>query len=93
VVDDAIEVGNYADAPGRGALGQILQDNLSRARGQVMIDLGTKYRGIDGMFKQLTSTEGKSGAELLQAQTLDRVIRNTIVKNVDDSLAQINQTI
>ena len=91
VVDDAIEVGNYADAPGRGALGEIIQDNLSRARGQVMTDLGEKYRGIDGMFRQLTSTEGKSGAELLQAQTLDRVIRNTIVKNVDDSLAQIKQ--
>ena len=91
VVDDAIEVGNYADAPGRGALGQILQDNLGRARREVMIDLGQKYRGVDGMFRQLTSTEGKSGAELLQAQTLDRIIRNTITKNVDDSLAQIKQ--
>jgi hypothetical protein len=91
VVDDAIEVGNYADAPGRGALSEIIKDNLSRARGQVMTDLGQKYRAVDGMFKQLTSTEGKSGAELLQAQTLDRVIRNTIVRNVDDSLAQIKQ--
>ncbi len=91
VVDDAIEVGNYADAPGRGALGQILQDNLGRARGEVMKDLGTKYRAVDGMFKQLTSTEGKSGAELGQAITLDRIIRNTIKKNVDDSLALIKQ--
>ena len=91
VVDDAIEVGNYADAPGRGAFGQILQDNLGRARGEVMKDLGTKYRAVDGMFKQLTSTEGKSGIELLKAQTLDRVIRNTINKNIDDSLKLIKQ--
>lgn len=91
VVDDAIEVGNYADAPGRGALGQILQDNLGRARREVMIDLGDKYRAVDGMFKQLTSTEGKSGIELLKAQTLDRVIRNTINKNIDDSLKLIKQ--
>jgi len=91
VVDDAIEVGNYADAPGRGALGQILQDNLGRARREVMIDLGTKYRAVDGMFKQLTSTEGKSGIELLKAQTLDRVVRNTINKNIDDSLKLIKQ--
>ncbi len=91
VVDDAIEVGNYADAPGRGALGQILQDNLGRARGEVMKDLGTKYRAVDGMFKQLTSTEGKSGIELLKAQTLDRVVRNTINKNIDDSLKLIKQ--
>jgi hypothetical protein len=91
VVDDAIEVGNYADAPGRGALGQILQDNLGRARREVMIDLGTKYRAVDGMFKQLTSTEGKSGVELLKAQTLDRVVRNTINKNIDDSLKLIKQ--
>ena len=91
VVDDAIEVGNYADAPGRGALGQILQDNLGRARREVMVDLGTKYRAVDGMFKQLTSTEGKSGVELLKAQTLDRVVRNTINKNIDDSLKLIKQ--
>jgi hypothetical protein len=91
VVDDAIEVGNYADAPGRGALGQILQDNLGRARGEVMKDLGTKYRAVDGMFKQLTSKEGKSGAELGQAVALDRIIRNTIKKNADDSLALIKQ--
>jgi hypothetical protein len=91
VVDDAIEVGNYADAPGRGALGQILQDNLGRARREVMIDLGTKYRAVDSMFKQLTSTEGKSGIELLKAQTLDRVVRNTINKNIDDSLKLIKQ--
>ena len=91
VVDDAIEVGNYADAPGRGALGQILQDNLGRARGEVMKDLGTKYRAVDGMFRQLTSTEGKSGVELLKAQTLDRVIRDTIKKNVDDSIDLIKQ--
>jgi hypothetical protein len=91
VVDDAIEVGNYADAPGRGALGQILQDNLGRARREVMIDLGTKYRAVDGMFKQLTSTEGKSGVELLKAQTFDRIVRNTITKNVDDSLKKIEQ--
>ena len=90
-MDDAIEVGNYADAPGRGALGQILQDNLGRARREVMIDLGTKYRAVDGMFKQLTSTEGKSGVELLKAQTLDRVVRNTINKNIDDSLKLIKQ--
>ena len=91
VVDDAIEVGNYADAPGRAALGQILMENLGRARREVMIDLGTKYRAVDGMFKQLTSTEGKSGVELLTAQTLDRVIRNTINKNIDDSLKLIKQ--
>ena len=91
VVDDAIEVGNYADAPGRGALGQILQDNLGRARREVMIDLGTKYRAVDGMFKQLISKEGKSGAELGQAVALDRIIRNTIKKNVDDSLALVKQ--
>jgi len=91
VVDDAIEVGNYADAPGRGALSEIIKDNLGRARGQVMTDLGQKYRAVDGMFKQLTSTEGKSGVELQKAVTLDRIIRNTITKNVDDSLAQIKQ--
>ena len=65
VVDDAIEVGNYADAPGRAALGQILMDNLGRARGEVIKDLGTKYRAVDDMFRQLTSTEGKTGVELL----------------------------
>ena len=91
VVDDAIEVGNYADAPGRGALGQILQDNLGRARREVMIDLGTKYRAVDGMFKQLTSIEGKSGAELNQAIALDRIIKNTVKKNVDDSIDLIKQ--
>ena len=91
VVDDAIEVGNYADAPGRGALGQILQDNLGRARQEVMKDLGTKYRAVDGMFKQLTSVEGKSGAELNQAIALDRIIKNTVKKNVDDSLALVKQ--
>jgi len=91
VVDDAIEVGNYADAPGRAALGQILMDNLGRARGEVIKDLGTKYRAVDDMFRQLTSTEGKTGVELLKAQTLDRVIRNTINKNIDDSLKLIKQ--
>lgn len=91
VVDDAIEVGNYADAPGRGAFGQILQDNLGRARREVLVDLGTKYRAVDGMFKQLTSIEGKSGAELNQAIALDRIIKNTIKKNVDDSLALVKQ--
>ena len=91
VVDDAIEVGNYADAPGRGALGQVLQDNLGKARKEVMIDLGNKYRAVDGMFKGLTSTEGKSGVELLQAQTLNRVIRTTIDKNIDDSLKLIGR--
>ena len=91
VVDDAIEVGNYADAPGRGALGQILQENLGRARAEVMKDLGEKYRGVDDMFRQLTSTEGKTGVELLQAETLDRVIRDTITKNIDDSLKLIGR--
>jgi hypothetical protein len=91
VVDDAIEVGNYADAPGRGALGEVIQDNLARARREVMIDLGQKYRGVDGMFRELTSTAGKSGAELDAAIALDRVIRSTITKNVDDSLALIQQ--
>ena len=91
VVDDAIEVGNYADAPGRGALGEVIQDNLARARREVMIDLGDKYKGVDGMFRELTSTAGKSGAELDAAIALDRVIRSTITKNVDDSLALIQQ--
>jgi len=91
VVDDAIEVGNYADAPGRGALGQTIQDNLGRARREVMIDLGEKYRAVDGMFKELTSTVGKSGAELDAAIAFNRIVRTTVVKNIDDSLKLIGR--
>jgi hypothetical protein len=40
VVDDAIEVGNYGDAPTRRMLSDELKENLSRARREVTIDLG-----------------------------------------------------
>ena len=91
VVDDAIEVGNYGDAPTRRLLSDELKTNLSKAQSQVMIDLGQKYRAVDGLFDNLVSTEGKTGVELAKAQTTDRVIRNIINKNVDDSLGLIKQ--
>ena len=91
VVDDAIEVGNYGDAPTRRILSDQLKENLSKARREVTIDLGKKYRAVDGLFQDLVSTEGKTGIELAKAQTLDRVIRNTIYKNIDDSLKLIKQ--
>ena len=91
VVDDAIEVGNYGDAPTRRILSDQLKENLSKARREVTIDLGNKYRAVDGLFQDLVSTEGKTGIELAKAQTLDRVIRNTIYKNIDDSLKLIKQ--
>ena len=85
VVDDAIEVGNYGDAPTRKMLGEELKNNLSRARREVVIDLGQKYRGVDGMFSQLTSTAEKSGADKNIAISLDRVIRNVINDSIEDS--------
>ncbi len=72
VVDDAIEVGNYGDAPTRKVLSDELKENLARARREVTIDLGNKYRGVpgdpskpgvDGMFRELTSTAGKRGVD------------------------------
>jgi hypothetical protein len=80
VVDDAIEVGNYGDAPTRRMLSDELKENLSRARREVTIDLGTKYRGVDEVFNNLVSTEGKTGLELAKAQTTDRIIRNVIYR-------------
>jgi len=91
VVDDAIEVGNYGDAPTRRILSDQLKESLSKARREVTIDLGKKYRDVDGLFQDLVSTEGKTGIELAKAQSLDRVIRNTIYKNIDDSLKLIKQ--
>lgn len=91
ITDDAIEVGNYGDAPSRRALGDAIKKNLSKARREVVVDLGKKYRNVDKLFAQLTSTQGKSGVELLRAQTLDRVIRNTMQTNLDDSLKLIKQ--
>ena len=86
VVDDAIEVGNYGDAPTRRMLSDELKENLARARREVTIDLGKKYRGVDTVFNDLVSTEGKTGLELAKAQTTDRIIRNVIYDNVDESL-------
>ena len=91
VVDDAIEVGNYGNAPGRTALGRELKINLSKAQTEVIKDLGIRYRQVDGLFNSMVSTEGKSGIELIKAQTLDRVIRNTMKTNIDDSLKLIQQ--
>jgi hypothetical protein len=91
VVDDAIEVGNYGDAPTRRMLSDELKENLSRARREVTIDLGIKYRGVDEVFNNLVSTEGKTGIELAKAQTTDRIIRNVIYDNVDGSLKLIKQ--
>jgi hypothetical protein len=91
VVDDAIEVGNYGDAPTRRMLSDELKENLARARREVTIDLGTKYRGVDEVFNNLVSTEGKTGIELAKAQTTDRIIRNVIYDNVDESLKLIKQ--
>jgi hypothetical protein len=91
VVDDAIEVGNYGDAPTRRMLSDELKENLSRARREVTIDLGTKYRGVDEVFNNLVSTEGKTGLELAKAQTTDRIIRNVIYDNVDESIKLIKQ--
>jgi hypothetical protein len=91
VVDDAIEVGNYGDAPTRRMLSDELKENLARARREVTIDLGTKYRGVDEVFNNLVSTEGKTGIELAKAQTTDRIIRNVIYDNVDESIKLIKQ--
>jgi hypothetical protein len=91
VVDDAIEVGNYGDAPTRRMLSDELKENLARARREVTIDLGTKYRGVDEVFNNLVSTEGKTGLELAKAQTTDRIIRNVIYDNVDESIKLIKQ--
>jgi hypothetical protein len=91
VVDDAIEVGNYGDAPTRRMLSDELKENLARARREVTIDLGIKYRGVDEVFNNLVSTEGKTGIELAKAQTTDRIIRNVIYDNVDGSLKLIKQ--
>jgi hypothetical protein len=91
VVDDAIEVGNYGDAPTRRMLGDELKENLARARREVIIDLGNKYRGVDEVFNNLVSTEGKTGLELAKAQTTDRIIRNVIYSNVDESIKLIKQ--
>ena len=91
VVEDAIEVGNYGNAPGRTALGETIKENLGRARGLVMTDLGKKYRELDKMFVTLTSTQGKTGIAKEQAVLLDRVIRNIINKNIDDSFDLIKQ--
>ena len=85
VVDDAIEVGNYGDAPTRRMLGEELKNNLSRARREVIIDLGQKYRDVDGMFAELTSTSGKTGVDKSIAVSLDRVIRNIINDSIEDS--------
>ena len=85
VVDDAIEVGNYGDAPTRRMLGEELKNNLSRARREVIIDLGQKYRNVDGMFSELTSTAGKTGVDKSIAVSLDRVIRNIINDSIEDS--------
>ncbi len=85
VVDDAIEVGNYGDAPTRRMLGEELKNNLSRARREVIIDLGQKYRNVDGMFGELTSTAGKTGVDKSIAVSLDRVIRNIINDSIEDS--------
>ena len=85
VVDDAIEVGNYGDAPTRRMLGEELKNNLSRARREVIIDLGQKYRNVDGMFGELTSIEGKTGVDKSIAVSLDRVIRNIINDSIEDS--------
>ena len=93
VVDDAIEVGNYADAPGRSFLGRELKINLSKARKEVIKDLGEKYREVDKVFNSMVSLEGKTvgSAEYLIAANLDRVIRNTINKNIVDSKNLIKQ--
>jgi hypothetical protein len=91
VVDDAIEVGNYGNAPTRRVLSDELKENLARARREVTIDLGTKYRGVDEVFNNLVSTEGKTGIELAKAQTTDRIIRNVIYDNVDESIKLIKQ--
>lgn len=93
VVDDAIEVGNYADAPGRSFLGRELKINLSKARKEVIKDLGEKYREVDKVFNSMVSLEGKAvgSAEYVVAVNLDRVIRNTINKNIIDSKNLIKQ--
>jgi hypothetical protein len=91
VVDDAIEVGNYGDAPTRRMLGEELKNNLSRARREVIIDLGQKYRNVDGMFGELTSTAGKTGVDKSIAVSLDRVIRNVINDSIEDSKKLIRQ--
>jgi len=100
VVDDAIEVGNYGDAPTRRMLSDELKENLARARREVTIDLGNKYRGVpgdpskpgvDGMFRELTSTSGKTGLDKNIAISLDRVIRNVINDSIEDSKKLIRQ--
>ena len=93
VVDDLIEVGNYQDAPGRAAIGETLKQQLSRARSEVIRDLGDKYTKVDNAFAELTSLEGKvpGSAEYLAAENIDIVIRNTIVKGIKDSKKIIQQ--
>ena len=91
VGEDALQIGNYGDAPSRKAMGEELKKVLSRARGEVVKDLGVKYRGVDSLFDNLVSTQGKTGIDLIRAQTLDRVIRNTVTTNIDDSLKLITQ--
>ena len=93
VVDDLIEVGNYQDAPGRAALGETLKQQLSRARSEVIRDLGDKYTEVDKGFAALTDLQGKvpGSAEYLAAQNIDIVIRNTIVKGIQDSKKIIQQ--
>ncbi len=100
VVDDAIEVGNYGDAPTRKMLSDELKENLAKARREVTIDLGNKYRGVpgdpskpgvDGMFRELTSTSGKTGVDKSIAISLDRVIRNVITDSIEDSKKLIRQ--
>ena len=93
VVDDAIEVGNYADAPGRSFLGRELKVNLSKARKEVIADLGKKYREVDRVFNSMVSLEGKAvgSSEYVVAANLNRVVRNTINKNIEDSKKLIQQ--
>ena len=90
-VDDVIEVCKYGDAQTRKMLSDQLKENLAKARREVTIDLGKKYRGVDEVFNDLVSTEGKTGLELAKAQTTDRIIRNVIYDNVDESLKLIKQ--
>jgi hypothetical protein len=100
VVDDAIEVGNYGDAPTRKYLSDELKENLAKARSKVIMDLGKKYNGVpgdpsqpgvDGMFRELTSTAGKNEVDRNIAISLDRVIRNIINDSIEDSRKLIKQ--
>ena len=52
---DALEVGNYGTIPSRSEFGETIKDTVTTARSFVTKEMGTKYKEVDNMMKDMRS--------------------------------------